>query len=127
MKKSFIQFVSVISVLVVLVSCSSEKANDATDEMKMEVKTDHYYEYANIDGVYQLINPISNITSSVTKIDGEKVNNNYTDSTEDIPNQEKGEYNTFEITDINENKIILLNNVYSANDNYNIKLNWKVL
>jgi hypothetical protein len=126
MKKYILQIASFAFVLFLLVSCSSDSAKDATDEIKMDYKLDQKYEYNNIDGVYVLTKMYDNTTGSITDADGKVEDDSSIDST-DLPNEEIGEYNNFEIADINETQVVLINNSYSKESSYNTKDSWKFI
>jgi len=122
MKKYSLQIATFLFLL--FVGCSSENGEDVTEEIKMEAKSDQRYEYVNIDGTYILTSMYDNTNRNFTDVDGKVEDNSSIDST-DLPKEELGEYNNFEIIDINDKQVVILNNIYSTEDSYNTQLNWK--
>jgi hypothetical protein len=124
MKKNISNFSAFLFILFFLIGCSSVIGTDNTEETKMETSFEQKYEYSYVNGVYSLNKLIEKTTRSVTRVSGEVENSNSIDST-GLPNKELGEYNNFEIINIDDNEVVLLNKIYSSKDGYNTKTIWK--
>lgn len=124
MKRNSIYFPAFLFILFLFISCSSDDNNGPTEELKMESNFEQKYEYSYMNGVYSLNKMFDKTTGSITRANGEVEDNSSIDST-DLPNEEFGEYNNFEITSIDDNEVVLLNNIYSSEDGYNTKTIWR--
>jgi hypothetical protein len=124
MKKNSTYLPVFLVILLFFVGCSSDSNNDATEEVKMELNIEQKYEYSYINGIYSLDKMFDKTIGSITRADGEVEDSNSIDST-DLPNEDLGEYNNFEIISIDDKEVVLLNNIYSSEDAYNTKTIWK--
>jgi hypothetical protein len=124
MKKDSLYFLTFLFVLFFLVGCSSDKGADITEELKWDSNIDQKYAYGFINGGYVLTKMYSKTNGTITKPDGVVEDNSSVDST-DLPNEELGEYNNFEIINIDDNQVVLLNSIYSSEEGYNTKTIWK--
>jgi hypothetical protein len=124
MKK--INFKSFTLLLLLFVSCSSDSENSITEELNWDVNIDQNNEYSFQNGVYVLTKMHDNSTGKITNLDGKVEDRNSVDST-DLPDEELGEYNNFQILEMNDKQVVLVNNIYSSDDGYNTKTNWKFI
>lgn len=124
MKKYFKRFFAFVSVSFIFFGCTAGNEQNDTQEIVMEEKTDSKCEYDNIDGVYILSKMYENSNGSMKDFDGSVEDISSTDST-DLPDDQLGEYNNFEIVSIDDKHVVLLNNIHESIDGVNLKTNWK--
>jgi hypothetical protein len=122
MKKINLQ--SFTFLLLLFVSCSSDSEKWVTEEVSWVANFDQKNEYSFENGVYIQTKMHDNTTSKITNVDGTVENKNSVDST-DLPDQALGEYNNFQILEMNDKQVVLVNSSYSSDDDYNTKTNWK--
>ena len=122
MKKINLQ--SFAFLLLLFVSCSSDIEKGITEEVNWVANIDQNNEYSFENGVYLQTKMNDNTTSKITNVDGTVENKNSIDST-DLPDEDLGEYNNFQILEMNDKQVVLVNSSYSADDGYNTKTNWK--
>jgi hypothetical protein len=124
MKKDSLYFSAFLFVLFFLVGCSSDNGTDINEELKWDTNIDQKYAYGFINGGYVLTKMYDKTNGTITKPNGVVEDNSSVDST-DLPDEELGEYNNFEIINIDDNQVVLLNSIYSKEDEYNTKTIWK--